>query len=163
MCAMRGNTRPAGRLGPVGLAARLVVTAVVVVTVALGTLVGNDGWWPFAPMSQYAFSVRNDGLINSPTMEALTTDGQRVRVALSKDGIGMERAEVEGQLGRFVENPSLMQNIAVLHRRRQPHETPYAVIYLVNRQTRIEGERVETTTTLAEWTVVNPENPEAGL
>lgn len=138
--------------------ARLAVTAVVVTTVCLGTWVGNDEWWPFAPMSQYAFSVRNDGVINSLTMDALTTDGEVVRVPLSKELIGIERAEIEGQAPRIIRTPELLQDIAVLHRRRLPDETPYAVIWLRNTSTSIPTGNT-TMHTLASWQVRDPLDP----
>ncbi len=147
-----------GRLGPYAVLWRLAVTAGVVTTVCLGTWVGDDGWWPFAPMSQYAFSVRNDGVVGSLGMDALTVDGDLVRVPLSKERIGIERAEIEGQAARFVRRPELLQDIAVLHSRRLPREPAYAVIYLRNTSTRIlTGD--STVTTLAMWRVVDPRNP----
>ena len=156
MCAMTG----AGvrRLGRLALGWRLLVTAAVVVTAATGTLVGNDDWWPFAPMSQYAFSVRNDGVINSLGMDALTVYGEVVRVPLSKEKIGIERAEVEGQAPRIIRHPEILQDIAVLHSRRLPHEPAYRTIWLRNTQTRIRtGEVV--VTTLATWEVRDPLHP----
>ena len=152
---MRGTTRP---LGPYGVLWRLAVTAAVVTTVCLGTWVGNDDWWPFAPMSQYAFSVRNDGVINSLTMDALTVDGEVVRVPLSKEMIGIERAEIEGQAPRIIAHPELLQDIAVLHSRRLPHQPAYAVLYLRNTSTQI-GTGAATIYTLATWKVRNPLHP----
>ena len=152
---MRGTSRP---LGPYAVLWRLAVTAAVVTTVCLGTWVGNDDWWPFAPMSQYAFAVRNDGVINSLTMDALTVDGEVVRVPLSKEMIGIERAEIEGQAPRIIAQPELLQDIAVLHSRRLPHEPAYAVIYLRNTSTQI-GSGAETVYTLATWQVRDPLAP----
>jgi hypothetical protein len=158
MCAMTGAVR-SGRLRPYAVAWRFAVTGAVVVTVALGTLVGNDDWWPFAPMSQYAFSVKNDGVINSLTMDALTVDGEVVRVPLSKERIGIERAEIEGQAPRIIRNPEILQDVAVLHARRLPHEPRYTTIWLRNTQRRIPtGEVV--ISTLATWDVRRPEDPQ---
>jgi hypothetical protein len=148
----------AGALSPVAVAWRLAATTAVVVAVALGTLVGDDEWWPFAPMSQYAFSVRNDGFINSLTMDALTVDDEVVRVPLSKEMIGIERAEIEGQAPRIIREPALLQDIAVLHARRLPREPRYAVIWLRNTSTRI-GTGNSTVFTLATWQVRDPANP----
>ena len=153
---MRGPVRA---LGPYAVLWRLVVTAAVVTTVCLGTWVGNDDWWPFAPMSQYAFSVRNDGVVNSLTMDALTVDGEVVRVPLSKEMIGIERAEIEGQAPRVIAHPELLQDIAVLHSRRLPEQPAYAVIYLRNTSTRI-GTGAATVYTLATWQVRDPLDPE---
>lgn len=153
---MRG---PTTRLGPYAVLWRLAVTAAVVTTVCLGTWVGNDSWWPFAPMSQYAFSVRNDGVINSLTLDALTVDGEVVRVPLSKEKIGIERAEIEGQAPRIIERPELLQDIAVLHARRLPREAAYAVLYLRNTSTQI-GTGAATVRTLATWQVRHPLRPQ---
>ena len=153
---MRGAPRP---IGPYAVLWRLAVTAAVVTTVCLGTWVGDDNWWPFAPMSQYAFSVKNDGVINSLTMDARTVDGVVVRVPLSKEMIGIERAEIEGQAPRIIKDPELLQDIAVLHSRRLPHEAAYAVIYLRNTSTQI-GTGSATIRTLATWEVRDPMRPQ---
>ncbi|KRF25061.1 hypothetical protein ASG95_11520 [Phycicoccus sp. Soil803] len=145
-------------MGPYAVLWRLAVTAAVVTTVCLGTWVGDDDWWPFAPMSQYAFSVRNDGVINSLTMDALTVDGEVVRVPLSKEMIGIERAEIEGQAPRIIAHPELLQDIAVLHARRLPHQPAYVVIYLRNTSTQI-GTGATTIYTLATWQVRAPLQP----
>lgn len=149
---------PGRSLGPYAVLWRLAVTAAVVTTVCLGTWVGNDDWWPFAPMSQYAFSVKNDGVINSLTMDALTVDGEVVRVPLSKEKIGIERAEIEGQAPRIIARPELLQDIAVLHARLLPHEPAYRIIYLRNTSTRI-GTGAATIYTLATWEVRDPLRP----
>jgi hypothetical protein len=156
MSAMRGAQ--AQRLGPYATLWRLAVTAATVTTVCLGTWVGDDGWWPFAPMSQYAFSVQNNGVINSLTIDALTVDGETVRVPLSKEMIGIERAEIEGQAPRIIRRPELLQDLAVLHSRRLPHERPYAVLHLRNTSTRI-GAGTATIHTLATWKVRDPLHP----
>lgn len=160
MTAMRGRRGgTTERLGPYSVLWRLATTAVVVTTVCLGTWVGDDEWWPFAPMSQYAFSVQNNGVINSLTMDALTTDGEVVRVPLSKEMIGIERAEIEGQAPRIIRTPELLQDIAVLHRRRLPQETPYVTIWLRNTSTSIPTGNT-TVHTLATWQVRDPMDPE---
>jgi hypothetical protein len=149
---------PARPLGPYAVLWRLAVTAAVVTTVCLGTWVGDDDWWPFAPMSQYAFSVQNNGVINSLTMDALTVDGDVVRVPLSKEKIGIERAEIEGQAPRIILHPELLQDIAVLHSRLLPREPAYRVIYLRNTSTQI-GTGATTIHTLATWEVRDPLRP----
>ena len=142
------------RVRPVGLWLRTLVTAAVVITVTLGTAIGNDDWWPFAPMSQYAFLVKNDGVINSPFMEARTVDGDLVGVTLSKTALGIERSEIEGQLPRLIREPSRLQAIAVLR---------YVEVFLRNRVTKLDANRTTTVTDLAHWVVINPEDPAAGL
>lgn len=149
------------RLSPASLAWRLVVGLTAIVCVILGTAVGDDRWWPFAPMSQYAFLVQNNGVINSPYMEARTTEGVLVRVPLSGTGLGLERSEMEGQLPAFIREPKLMQAIAILHARRAPHEPRYVEIFLRNRQTSLDGERTQKILDMATWVVGNPQDPES--
>lgn len=151
-------------LSPLARAWRLAVSAVVVGLVVAGTLVGDDRWWPFAPMSQYAFSVKTDGgVITSPYMEAVTVDGERVRVDLSREALGMERSEIEGQLPSIVADPSTLQAVAVLHARRQPEQPRWRTVSVRTTRT-VLGEGGSTTEeTLATWQVRHPEDPERGL
>ncbi len=149
--------RPTAPLSRTGLALRLVAGALVLGGVTAGTFVGTDRWWPFAPMNQYAFTVPTHGRIESRYLMAQTVDGQVVRVPLGRP-LGLERAELEGQLGRFVGEPSMLQAIAVLYHRRHPDAPPYTRIWLRDDVTRLPA-RTMTTTTLATWTVVDPEHP----
>lgn len=145
------------RLRPLWLGVRLTVGAVVLLGIVLGTVVGTDRWWPFAPMNQYAFSVPNDGDINSRYLEARTTEGTVVRVPLGRR-LGLERAEIEGQLGRFVSDPALLQAVAVLHHRRFPDQPAYVELFLRNQLTRLPS-RTVSVTTLSTWAVIDPHDP----
>jgi hypothetical protein len=91
-------------------------------------------------------------------MDALTADGEVVRVPLSKEMIGIERAEIEGQAPRIIAHPELLQDIAVLHSRRLPEQAAYSVIYLRNTSTQI-GTGAATISTLATWQVRDPLHP----
>lgn len=163
MQGRRGREGAAGLPGVsrTGLVVRGLVTLVLTAAVVLGTAIGNDTWWPFAPMSQYAFLVKNDGVINSPYMEARTVDGDLVGVALSKTGLGLERAEIEGQLPLLMREPQRMQAIAILRARRQPAQPRYAEIFLRNRQTLLGSGRTTRVIDLAHWVVVDPQNPQS--
>lgn len=145
---------------------RVLVALVVVAGVTAGTLVGDDKWWPFAPMSQYAFGVERDGgVINSPRMEAITVDGERVPVPLTKQALGLERSEIEGQLPSIIADPELLQSVAVLHARRSPDEPRWATLSVENTRIVLEsdGTRTRSEETLATWQVLHPEDPERGL
>ena len=120
---------------------RLAITVLLVTGVTAGSLVGQDPWWPFAPMSQYAFSVDLDGEIRSTFVEADTVDGDRVRVPFGNDGIGIGRAEVEEQLDRLVADPSLLQGIAEAHAKRLPEQPAYAVVRLKQRVSQLDDGR----------------------
>ena len=161
--AVGGQTGRVVTLSRPGRSWRALATLAAVIGVSAGSVIGQDEWWPLGPMSQYAFLVTNDGVINSPYMEARTVDGDLVGVALSKAGLGLERSEIEGQLPRIVEQPELMQAIAVLRARRQPDQPRYAEIYLRNRQTLLGADRQVRIIDLASWVVREPDDPERGL
>lgn len=136
--------------------------AAVVVGIVVGTWMRNDQGWPFAPMSQFGFAVDSkNGTINSRYLEATTVDGQRVAVDLSRGAIGLQRGEIEGQLWSLMQDPSLLQGIAVLHARRAPDAPRYAAVHLMDdvRTVRdgVVGDVV--TYTRATWQVVNPSEP----
>ncbi|HKE52248.1 MAG TPA: hypothetical protein VKE25_12140, partial [Actinomycetes bacterium] len=94
------HTAPAAveRLPTTGRAWRLAATAAVLLALAYGTIWGADRHFPFGPMVQFAFSVDPNGQIRSVYIEADTTTGVRVQVPLTSEGVGIPRAEIEGQL-----------------------------------------------------------------
>lgn len=143
---------------------RLAVTALIIGGVAAGSLVGDDRWWPLAPMSQYAFLVEIDGgVINSPFLEATTLEGQIVRVQLDREHLGLERSEIEGQLASIAADPSLLQGVAVLHARQQTDQPAWAQVRLKTDR-RVLGEHPSHEVhTIATWDVRHPEDPERGL
>lgn len=83
-----------------------------------------------------------------------------MRVPLSVGGIGLGRAEVEveGQLPRFVKDPSPLQSIAVAAARRHPQWPRYTQLRLRQEVSEPTGGTVVSTHTehLADWTVVDP-------
>jgi len=149
------------RLGPVALAWRGVVLAVGAAAVTAGTLVGDDGHWPFGPMSQYAFSVPDDGEVSSRYVVADTVDGTTERVPLTSGGVGVRRAEIEGQLPRIERDPSMLQALAVAAYRLHPEWPRYARLRVEVQVTRLRDGRVAGTEhrVLASWTVPDPQRP----
>ncbi|MBC7639856.1 MAG: hypothetical protein H7231_08765 [Rhodoferax sp.] len=147
-----------GRLSRPGLAWRVAVTLAVVGLAVNGSVRGNDVQWPFAPMSQFACGVDLDGQIRSTYIEADTTAGTTVRVPLTAGGVGLGRAEVEGQLPRLVADPALLQSIAVAAARRHPGWPRYTKLRLRQEVSDLRGGEVVSTRTerLADWTVVDP-------
>jgi hypothetical protein len=141
------------------IAWRAAATLVLVVLAAHGSIRGDDGHWPFAPMSQFAFGVNLDGQIRSTYIEADTTAGTTVRVPLSVSGVGLGRAEVEGQLPRFVKDPSMLQAIAVAAARRHPDWPRYTRLRLRQEVSQLDDGVVVSTSEeqLADWVVVDPQ------
>lgn len=119
------------RLGTRARAWRLAAAAAVLLALAYGTIWGADRHFPFGPMVQFAFSVDPNGQIRSVFVEADTTAGDRVQVPLTAEGVGIPRAEIEGQLPAIENDPSLLQVIAIAHRHRHPDQPQYRRLYLM--------------------------------
>jgi hypothetical protein len=118
------------RLSRAGLAWRAAALAAGTVLAVYGGAFGTDDLWPFAPMTQFAFYVSPDGQIRSAHVDAVTTDGAEVRVPLNARGVGIGRAEIEGQMSRIVRDPSRLQAVAVAQRRLHPDRPQYRRLYL---------------------------------
>lgn len=158
------TTGPQGtrRLGPLGRVIRATLLVAIGGGIALGTWQRNDQAWPFAPMSQFAFAISSsDGEIHSRYLEATTVDGDRVRLDLSRGALGLQRAEIEGQLWSFTQQPSLLQAIAVLHSRRAPEAARLATVEVMDdiSQVRAGVAGEPQTVTVVSWQVVEPANP----
>jgi hypothetical protein len=141
---------------------RAVVLVLVAGGIVLGTWERNDQGWPFAPMSQFAFAISaSDGEVHSRYLEATTIGGERVRVDLSRGALGLQRAEIEGQLWSFMQRPSLLQAIAVLHARRAPGEARFATVDVMDEVRQVRGgvAGAPRTVTVVSWPVVGPADP----
>ena len=147
------------RLTRTGLAWRAGALAAGTALALYGGVLGTDDLWPFAPMTQFAFYVSPDGEIRAVHVDAVTTGGEQVRVPLNARGVGIARAELEGQLSRIVRDPSLLQSIAAAQHRLHPDQPQYRRIYLREtvttlRDGRATAVRVETRAT---WDVTPPD------
>lgn len=150
------------RLTRTGRAVRLVILALVAGGIALGTWQRNDQGWPFAPMSQFAFAISPaDGEVHSRYLEATTVQGDRIRLDLGRGALGLQRAEIEGQLWSFTKDPALLQGIAVLHARRAPDQPRLATVEVMDDVRVVRGgvAAEPTTVTVVSWPVVDPANP----
>ncbi len=152
MPASSGDGEALPRVGRVW---RLAAVTVVALLLAYGTVRGTDDLFPFGPFVMYAFSVPSDGEIRSTWVEADLATGRRVQVPLSPAGVGLRRAEIEGQLPRIVRQPSRLQALAVAHHRLHPREPGYSRLYVLTRVTRLHqgvaaGSSVKVT---SQWTV----------
>lgn len=145
----------AGRMSRVGRAWRLTAAALALAALGYGTVAGTDDHFPFGPMVMFAFSVPADGEIRSTYVEAETAAGDVVRVPLSPAGVGLRRAEIEGQLPTIVERPELLQALADAHRRLNPDQPRYRRLFVRVDVTRLrDGVAAGTSTeTVATWSV----------
>jgi hypothetical protein len=122
-----------------------------------GTLRDSDDYFPFGSMAQYASAHDLNGQTRSTYILADTESGHEgVRVPLNATGTGIGRAEVEGQLPRFIDDPSLLQVIADAYREIHPDRDQYTHMYLMRDTYQLlDGYVVgePETDLLAEWAV----------
>ncbi|GAB3582245.1 hypothetical protein [Calidifontibacter terrae] len=140
---------------------RVGVLLAFVAALLAGTFRGNDRWWPIGPMVMFAFSVNPDGEVHSLGLEADTVAGEHVVVPLGAGGIGLERAEIEGQATRIIAQPRRLQGVAVAASRSLP-KPRYRTIYLVDTVSQLRnGEVVGSARRViqARWQVVDPDHP----
>lgn len=127
---------------------RLLVTLVLVMLTLAGTFVGQDDDFPFGPFRMYSTRDDPDGTVVSTRVEAVDARG-RVRV-VDERSTGLKRAEVEGQVGRFVADPDLLGLLAQAHERLRPEEPRFTQVRVIekvyelrdSRPTGVERERV---------------------
>ena len=77
------------RLGPLSVAWRLGVLAVIGVGAVASSVWGNDVDWPFAPMAQFAFRVGADDSIRSTFLQGRTADGTVYIVPMTSPTVGV--------------------------------------------------------------------------
>ena len=141
------------KVRPVGKAVRIAITAVVLALVTATTFWGGDDFFPFAPFKMYSFSKELDGWAGSTRVEAVNVEG--VRFSLTERATGFRRAELEGQKGRFVDDPSLLCFIAEAYENTNPDKPEIVTVEIIERRFELKDgyqtgevvEVVEATTT----------------
>jgi hypothetical protein len=137
---------PVLRLGARARLWRSLAGAAFVVALLFTSAYGSNDDFPIGPMTQFAFSVNNDGgTIGSFWLEADTAAGRRVELSRDAVGTGMKRAEIEGQMDRIVHRPSLLQGIAEGQHRLHPGGPRLTRIYVVEEIKRLEHGKVVST------------------
>ena len=114
-----------------GRRARVAVTLVLAALTLAGTLVGQDDDFPFGPFRMYSTRDDPDGTVVSTRVEARDANG-RLRT-VDERSTGLRRAEVEGQVRRFVTDPELLGALSSAHDRLRPDEPPFTEVRVVER------------------------------
>jgi hypothetical protein len=135
----RGMTTTREQLSGAGKAVRLGVTVAVGGLLLAGTVVGQDDAFPFGPFRMYATTDSLDAPVKSTRMEAVDTAGRRF--ALRGETVGLRRAEIEGQLGRFRDDPQRLGAVATAYRNRHPDGPGLARIEIITRHLALDGGR----------------------
>ena len=96
-----------------------------------GTFWGQDDHFPFGPFRMYSVANRTDGAIRAVAVEATTQSGATLEVDFEKTGL--RRAEVEGLLDLFVEDPSLLRYVFATYEQSEGGDDPLVEVRLVER------------------------------
>ena len=119
------------KLSARSVAWRFIVVAACLVVLTVAQLTDTDDFFPLSRLSQYAFAPGRDGVVNSTYILADTEEGEQVRVPLNAKGVGIGRAEVEGQLDRIIDDPALLQAIANGWASLHPDKPQYEQLFLM--------------------------------
>lgn len=145
------------RLGRAGLLTRLVAAAAALGILVAAQLVDTDDYWPLGSLSQYGAPKDLNGTVRSVYLEARFEGETEPRsLGLSVASTGIQRGEIEGQLGRFIDDPSLLQPIADAHAALRPDRPQPEVLYLRRSIRQLSDGHVvgePEIVTLAEWEV----------
>lgn len=133
---------------------RAAATVVVSGALLVGTFWGNDHHFPFGPFRMYSIANRLDGRIRSALVEVRIEGGSEWVQARTPADLGMKRAEIEGQLTRFVADPGLLRHLATAYERLAPEAGTVVEVRLRQETTRLRAGRpagVVGVETLATW------------
>ena len=122
-----------------GRRTRVTVTVAVAALTLAGTLVGQDDEFPFGPFRMYSTRDDPNGTVVSTRVEARDAAG-RLRT-VDERSTGLRRAEVEGQVRRFVADPELLGALSRAHDRLRPEEPPFAEVRVVERVYELRNSR----------------------
>ncbi|PSK98300.1 hypothetical protein CLV30_12086 [Haloactinopolyspora alba] len=135
---------------------RLGATAVALTILTLGQLQDTNDYFPLGSLSQYATPRDMDGTIRSTYILADTVSGDQVRVPLNKDGVGVGRADIESQMDRILDDPSLLQGLADAWSELHPEADQYTALYVMRDTYQLEDgiqQGEATTEELTMWEV----------
>lgn len=122
-----------------GRAARALVTLLGAALLLAGTLWGQDEHFPFGPFRMYATSNPPDEPAPDTRIEGVDAAG--TLVVLDQDNTGIRRAEIEGQQGRYVADPTRLRRVADAFAHRHPDAPALVEVRIVIRWYGIEGGR----------------------
>jgi hypothetical protein len=141
-----------------GKIARIAATLAMTLGLMATSLWGTDDFFPFAPFKMYSHAHDPDGWANSTSL--ILTDATGESFPVGDNDTGFRRAELEGQLSRFREDPELLALVAEAYEDAHPDspEIVAAEVVIVHYELK-DGERTgaERTEVAATWT----EGPDA--
>ena len=125
---------------------------IVVLGLFAGTFWGDDDNFPFGPFRMFSTTNQLDGHVDSAEVWGVTAAGEEI--LLQWEWIGLRRAEIEGQMPRFAEDPDALRHVAEAYERFNPDGEELVAIKLRERVQMLEGGRPAgepVIVLLAEW------------
>lgn len=115
----------------------------MVVLFGLGSVIGDDHWWPVGPWRMFSTSTDPNRAVVSTVIEVHTEAQPQVWVpsAIKLSEVGLNRAEVEGRLDQIRADPTLLATLAETRRQLRPDEPAWTGIRVVFERTHLEGGR----------------------
>ncbi|WP_156937699.1 hypothetical protein [Haloglycomyces albus] len=101
----------------------------------------------------YTHPADLDGAVNSTRLEAVNADGVRFKFTTSNSGL--RRAEIEGQMSRFRDDPEELKYVAQSYENTNPDKAEVVTVEIIVRYYDLEdGERSGEVTekVVASWT-----------
>ena len=132
---------------------RVVATVLCGGLLLAGTLYGADDDFPFGPFRMYATGPDPNGDAKDTRVEGTDTSGRVV--AITETNSGIRRAEIEGQEGAYVADPSRLADVAAAYAQHTPGAAALREVRIVVRWHGIEHARPTGTyhdQVIADWT-----------
>lgn len=127
------------RLNPASRRIRMGAIFALLIAVITGTFWGGDDHFPFGPFRMYSVANKTDGEIRVPALEVTTESGKRMEIDF--EVMGLRRAEVEGQIDRFLADPTLLRHLVTSYERLHGDSEKLVELQLIERVTYLRAGR----------------------
>ena len=109
----------------------------VVLGLLAGTFWGDDDNFPFGPFRMFSTTNQLDGHVDSAEVWGVTSSGEEI--LLQWEWIGLRRAEIEGQMPRFAQDPEALRFVAEAYDRFHPEGEDLVGVKLRERVQMLDG------------------------
>lgn len=118
---------------------RLLATAIALTILTIAQINPTNDWFPLGSLSQYSYGRPLDSPTRAVRIMATTHTGDEIRVPLNQQGVGIGRAEIEGQLDRILADPSMLEGIARAWGGLHPHRPAFTELRLERSTSYVEN------------------------
>lgn len=123
------------RLGGWSLGRRGLLLVAMVAMFGVGSVVGDDHWWPVGPWRMFSTATPPSGAVVWNSIEIREAGLPGFRPApLTPWTVGLNRAEVEGQIPEILADPDRLGTLARSHARLRPGEPEWVAVRLVRNE-----------------------------